>query len=140
MVCFRKVKVLLFSTVFFFLLCSPIPVVKMCSKSAILSRPKSKVRKHFEDIKLQKDHTHVMCKEGIVKRKTFIKVGRVVGTHGMRNHLKSAHSKAWLDLLKEEEVEKQERTQAGQEGSTNHRRRLHQAGQDQSTGPTTVRL
>ena len=25
----------------------------------------------------------------------------------MRNHLKSAHSKAWLDLLKEEEVEKQ---------------------------------
>ena len=31
----------------------------------------------------------------------------LVGTHGMRNHLKSAHSKAWLDLLKEEEAEKQ---------------------------------
>ena len=88
MVCFRKVKVLLFSTVFFFLLCSPIPVVKMCSKSAILSRPKSKVRRRFKDIKLQNDNMHVMCKEGIVKRKTFIKVGRVVGTHGMRNHLK----------------------------------------------------
>ena len=79
----------------------------MSSKSAILSRPKSKVRRHFEDIELQNDNTHVMCKEGIVKRKTFIKVGRVVGAHGMRNHLKSAHSKAWLDLLKEEEAEKQ---------------------------------
>ena len=79
----------------------------MSSKSAILSRPKSKIRRHFEDTKLQNDNAHVMCKEGIVKRKTFIKVGRVVGTHGMRNHPKSAHSKAWLDLLKEEEVEKQ---------------------------------
>ena len=79
----------------------------MCSKSAILSRPKSKVRRRFKDIKLQNDNMHVMCKEGIVKRKTFIKVGRVVGTHGMSNHLMSAHSKAWLDLLKEEEVEKQ---------------------------------
>ena len=60
--------------------------------------------------------THVMSKEGIVKRKTFIKVGRVVGTHGMRNHLKSAHSKAWLDLLKKEEAVQVEEQQAGQEG------------------------
>ena len=92
---------------------------------------------------MQNDNTHVMCKEGIVKRKTFIKVGRVVGTHGMRNHLKSAHSKAWLDLLqggRGGEAVQVEEQQAGQEGSTNHRRRLHQAGQDQSTGPTTVRL
>ena len=82
----------------------------MSSKSAIPSRPKSMVWRHFEDIELQNDDTYVvciLCKEGIVKRKTFIKVGRVVGTHGMRNHLKSAHSKAWLDLLKEEEAEKQ---------------------------------
>ena len=82
----------------------------MSSKSAFPSRPKSKVWRHFEDIQLENDDTHVLCilcKEGVVKRKTFIKVGGVVGTHGMRNHLKSAHSKAWLDLLKEEEEEKQ---------------------------------
>ena len=65
----------------------------MSSKSAILSRPKSKVRRHFEDIELQNDNTHVMCKEGIVKRKTFIKVGRVVGTHGMRNHHFTTYSR-----------------------------------------------
>ena len=59
---------------------------------------------------MENDDAHVLCilcKEGVVKRKTLIKVGGVVGTHGMRNHLKSAHSKAWIDLLREEEEEKQ---------------------------------